>query len=132
MDPHYGSALAQLLEANRSLASNASPFRQLEELIARPYANVNLADPILVVMDALDEGADAHFLEAIETLIHQLPKRMRLFFTTRPDELIMSKLSRWPRTRYITIDLEGMENFDDIATYSRFRLAEVAISERRH
>lgn len=129
-DERYASALQDIIQSSRSLASTLSPLLQLQEFIIKPYEQIKPTAQIVIVVDALDEGADHHFLQAIGKLMPQLPRHLRFFFTSRPEHNISMALSCWPPASLRRIEFDSGENIRDVATYSRHSLRRVAATHR--
>ena len=103
-DPHYKSALWQVVKDNRALRTSQSPMEQLERLIIDPCKNIHAIGPLVIVIDALDESGDPtsrqHILRALSEKIAEnaLPSHLRFLITARPETDILTELPACPQT----------------------------------
>lgn len=118
-----------LNETDPSLPS-ASPSRQFDELIAIPVNRYAIKGPVVIVIDALDEGYDLECLEILRDGIPKLPVTFRLVVMSRPNEDIAADLAASPHVHSRSIDIHGARNQEDIATYVRHRLRYIASRKR--
>jgi hypothetical protein len=117
-----------VLERDLSVAS-ASPHRQFEQLILNPFHLRRFDRPIVIVIDALDEGYDPELLRVLREGIPELSGSFRIFITSRPEDDIITDLSA-PHVRRGSIDINGTANQRDIALYCKDRLSHIA--SRKH
>src|ERR1700722_19567499 len=101
-----------ILENDRSLAW-ASPSRQFDQLILAPSLIHRFARPIVIVIDALDEGCSPELLKILENDIPKLPGSFRIFLTSRPDDHIVIALSH-AHVYQRSIDISGDTKKTDI------------------
>ena len=113
------------LENDRSLAW-ASPSRQFENLILNPSHLHRFDRPIVIVIDALDEGYTQELLHVLCDETPKLPGSFRIFLTSRPDDHIVTHLSFAAHVRRRSIDIHGAANQLDISLYCRNRLRYIA------
>ena len=84
--------LTETLSQEHSRDSLSGAFRVL---LNNPLQDLDRADPMLIVVDALDESKTAdksEFLELISEEFSQLPKWMKIFITSRPELQVGKKL----------------------------------------
>ena len=84
--------LTETLLQEHSRDSLSDAFRVL---LNNPLQDLDRADPMLIVVDALDESKTAdksEFLELISEEFSQLPKWMKIFITSRPELQVGKKL----------------------------------------
>ena len=113
------------IESDRSLAT-ASISRQFGPLILLPCLRYPVDRPVVIVIDALDEGYDNELLEILRDEIPKLPGTFRIFLTFRVMEDINVLLSQANHVRLRTIDIHERTNLEDIAIYVKRRLRGVA------
>ena len=110
-----------VLEADRSVAS-ACQTRQFDQLILKPFLHHSIGRPVVIVIDALDEGCDLETLKVFRDNIPKLPGTFRIFMTSRPLYDIVTDLSEARHIRRRSIEIHGDSNLKDIAVYVRNRL----------
>jgi hypothetical protein len=120
--------VSQILENDRSVAS-AGQSRQFDELILKPVLRYHIGRPVVIVIDALDEGCDRVTLSILRNQARKLPGTFRILVTSRPTDDIRTDLLNAGHVRYRTLDIHGDINQHDIALYIRDRLQ--YISSRR-
>lgn len=128
-DAELGNAIASAIEADHSIAT-APITRQFDELIRQPISLNKFRKPIVIVIDALDEGYDDDLLSILAIDSHNLPDLCRLFITSRPESSIVDSLSQNIQIREINIDVHEQSNLSDIAAYARDRLRDIASRKR--
>jgi hypothetical protein len=120
-----------ILENDRSLAS-ASQSRQFDELILKPFQvhKNHIHRPIVLVIDALDEGYDMETLEVLCNKVPDLPGTFRIFLTSRPKDDIFTDLSAANHVLCKSMNIYGESNRRDIALYIRGRLRSISSRKR--
>ncbi|KZV76882.1 WD40 repeat-like protein [Peniophora sp. CONT] len=67
---------------------------QFENLLRKPLANLTLAGPLVIVIDALDESANPwdrrHMLTLLANQFTKLPPNFRIILTSRPEDDVLS------------------------------------------
>jgi len=121
--------ITAILESERSVAS-ASPSRQFDQLILNPVHLYRFDRPVVIVIDALDEGYTLELLEILREKIQKLPGSFRIFLTSRPEDPIVTDLSDASHIRWRSIDIHGTANQTDIALYCHNRLRYIASRKR--
>ncbi len=81
----FRASISQAIEQDPSLAS-AGLTRQFKSLIAPFAGRLPQERPIVIVLDALDEGLTKEILNVLLEDVCQLPGVVRLFLTTRDIE----------------------------------------------
>src|ERR1700722_10725605 len=117
------------LENDCSLAW-ASPSRQFDQLILAPSLIHRFSRPIVIVIDALDEGYNPELLNILCNEIPKLPGSFRIFLTSRPEDHIIIALSHAAHVHQRSIDISGDANKLDIGLYCRNRLRHIAFQNR--
>ncbi|THU76547.1 hypothetical protein K435DRAFT_153723 [Dendrothele bispora CBS 962.96] len=101
---------------------------QFQKLIVEPLRLHPVDMPLLIVIDALDEGFNKDFLTILcEDVLH-LPPMIRIFVTSRPDDDIMRYLS--PKSSHIyryPLDIHDPSNRNDVLIYIRHHLHGIAV-----
>jgi hypothetical protein len=115
--------ICTVLKANRSVAS-APLTRQFDELILGPSWVFPLNKPIVIVIDALDEGYSSDLLQIFRYRVPQLPGSFRIFITSRSEDTIMTNMSA-AHVESSTIDIRGETNQHDIGIYVADRLRHI-------
>ena len=125
----FSERVSLVLESDPSVAS-ASPSRQFRQLILEPSGLYRSEKPVVIVIDALDEGYDPELLEILCKEIPKLPGSFRIFLTSRPEDHIVTELSNSAHVRPRSIDIHGAINQTDIALYCENRLRYIASRKR--
>ncbi|KAF7973983.1 hypothetical protein HWV62_13868 [Athelia sp. TMB] len=119
---HPGAAedIASALESEPALAS-ASLSRQFDALILGPCHHLPITQPVVFVIDALDESIshdhDTELLAVLRDKATQLPPQIRILISSRPTSTIEEYLSRASHIATHSIDIFSVENKRDIDTY---------------
>src|SRR3984957_2538539 len=121
----FSERINLILENDRSLAW-ASPSRQFDQLILAPSLIHRFARPIVIVIDALDEGCSPELLKILCNEIPKLPGSFRIFLTSRPENHIVIALSHAAHVHQRSIDISGDANKSDLGLYCRERLRHIA------
>jgi hypothetical protein len=104
-----------------------SPLEQYQKLVCEPLKLLQLANKIVIVIDALDECDDRReILQALSKI--EMPSEIRVIVTTRPEYDIMSTMESHPRVqrRRLHLDEPGID--DDILTYFTSQLKHAGAS----
>ncbi|THH21102.1 hypothetical protein EW146_g406 [Bondarzewia mesenterica] len=87
-DLHFKRALWQVVHDDKSLRTTRDVTTQLENFILRPAAQLAMAGPLVIVIDALDESGDHSSLRVLFSLLTrkmaELPSNFRILLTSRP------------------------------------------------
>src|SRR3984957_13370737 len=105
----FSERINLILENDRSLAW-ASPSRQFDQLVLAPSLIHRFARPIVIVIDALDEGYSPELLNILCNEIPKLPGSFRIFLTSRPENHIVIALSHAAHVHQRSIDISGDAN----------------------
>jgi hypothetical protein len=83
-------SLGRVVKENPSLYGTRDYRTLFERLLLEPLKNVELHDPILIVIDALDESGDAIGKDGLHVFLAQhifdLPRQFRILITSRPED----------------------------------------------
>lgn len=99
--------------------------RQFDKLILGPCAGFSAKRPLVIVLDALDEGCNQDLLRILCDDAGRLPPSIRMFVTARvsPDTETLRQKSH---VRSMALDIYGKNNMDDIALFVPHKLKQVA------
>lgn len=105
--------------------------RQFKTLILEPMATSISSRPVIIIIDALDEGAidgevPADFLAVLADGLPRLPKHVRVLITSRRDPKIVSSLSALPCVRKYDLSREP-DIHQDIRAFMTARLEAVRL-----
>ena len=127
-DANIYSGLSTVIEKNKALRTTTRIETQFLNFIIKPMRDLSILGPIVIVIDALDECADASDSSRRELLwmlarhLGDFPPSVRVLITSRPDHDIISQL------RGDNIHTMSMHNIDpdtttdDIRSYVRDKL----------
>ncbi|KAF7970394.1 hypothetical protein HWV62_24266 [Athelia sp. TMB] len=119
---HSGIAeeIATALEKEPALPS-ASLSRQFDAFILKPSSHHSSDQPIVVVIDALDESIqndrDTTLLAILRDETKKLPANFRILVTSRPTIEIEQFLSENAHIKSYSLDIYSSENKQDITKY---------------
>lgn len=103
----WKTALISILKKSRQVRTTRSMIEQFEEFILQPSRQTQFSDPILIVIDALDEsGSVSDRISLLRLLgrISELPVNLRFLITSRPDDDILKVLLRLKAVRVVNLD----------------------------
>ena len=121
--------ISRILNRHRDVTT-ASPSRQFDQLILNPSRSYRFDRPMVIVIDALDEGYTPDLLRILCEEIPKLPGSFRVFLTSRPEDHIVKDLSDAAHVLRRSIDIRGDANEFDIGLYCRDRLRHIASRKR--
>jgi hypothetical protein len=102
----HAQDISRTLEDHRSLAS-ASQSRQFEGLILEPFSRHRIDQPIVIVIDALDEGCDSETVSILRNKVPKLPGTFRIVVTSRPSNAITASLLDVDHIKCRSIDIQA-------------------------
>jgi len=124
--PEFAVRINKALEEDRNVAQR-DPQRQFDLLISDPLLIRVGREPILIVIDALDE-CKSQDAELILTLLSQNIQnfaRLKVFITARPEQHIRNALDEYhDHEQFHLHDIEDSVVVADIRRYLEFRLSE--------
>jgi AAA ATPase domain len=121
--PAFKLALGQVIKDNSSLRGTRDYRTLFEYLLLEPLKNLQLGDPIIIVIDALDESGDATGKSGLHTFIAQhlfdLPPKLRILITSRPENGIEPAFASALSVRILQMDdaLLSAKTEQDIGVY---------------
>ncbi|KAF8325230.1 uncharacterized protein EI90DRAFT_3073466 [Cantharellus anzutake] len=123
-DPSYCASITSILRDDPTLAT-ASFSVQFERLVAGPLRWRAFGDPVVVIVDALDECEPGDFERLADIFRKEAPKlpsNIKFFVTSRPTYLVNCLLSpNFPIDRS-GIDILDNANKQDCSVYVRMQL----------
>ncbi|KAG8739112.1 POC1 centriolar protein A [Ceratobasidium sp. 414] len=134
-DPALATQITASTSRDRGLSS-ATPLRQFEELVFKPLATYKGDKPLVILIDAVDEGINVQdhkpsvLLEILRDRVPSLPPAVRVIITYRTHPTIDSFFRDQAHVRSLMIDTRDHDNSVDITRFIRHELARVA--QRRH
>ncbi|KAF7983629.1 hypothetical protein HWV62_20562 [Athelia sp. TMB] len=130
LHPRTAQDICEALEAEPALAT-ASLSRQFDALILGPSRHLPTNQPVVFVIDALDESIshdlDTELLAILRDKAAQLPPQIRILITSRPTNIIEEFLSGRNHVMAYSIDVHSVENKSDIDMYVDSQLRNEAI-----
>jgi hypothetical protein len=127
--PSFKIALGKVIKDNAALRVGTRDYLTLfESLILEPLRDVHIVGPILVVIDALDESGDTTGGTGLHAFLadnlQRLPSNFRVLITSRPEDAILSALSRAPSVKIKNMDDTELaaETDNDILAFLRKKL----------
>ncbi|KZT39379.1 hypothetical protein SISSUDRAFT_646729 [Sistotremastrum suecicum HHB10207 ss-3] len=115
VNPAWKLALTSIIGKDRSLRHETSILQQFETLLIQPALAVFIPQPILFVIDGLDEAGDwderSELLEVLTTRLHELPSNFRFVLLSRPERDIVDAFSSSPY--HISLDMKNLCSHDD-------------------
>ena len=124
LDPQIKQALWKIVKDKKSLRTTRDITAQFENFILKPAAQLTIAGPIVIILDALDESGDpSSRQELLSLLAHRmtkLPVNFRILLTSRLEEDVGRVFSRKPH-----VFMSTMVNFSskhDILVYIHAQL----------
>ncbi|KAF8332032.1 uncharacterized protein EI90DRAFT_3123113 [Cantharellus anzutake] len=123
-DPSYCASIISILRDDPTLATASFPV-QFEKLVAGPLLRKAFGDPVVVIVDALDE-CEPRDLERLANILRnevpKLPSNIKFFVTSRQTYLVDRLLSpNFPIDRF-GIDILDNANKQDCSVYIRAQL----------
>ncbi|KZS94302.1 WD40 repeat-like protein [Sistotremastrum niveocremeum HHB9708] len=113
--PAWKLALTSIIGKDRSLRHETSIIQQFESLLIQPALAVFIPQPILFVIDGLDEAGDreerAELIEVLTTRLHELPSNFRFVLFSRPERDIVDAFST--SSYHISLDMKDLCAADD-------------------
>jgi NACHT domain len=121
-NPAFKLALGKVIKEYSSLRNTRDYPTLFECLLLEPLKNMKFDDPILIVIDALDESGDSIDERGLHTLLAQrlseLPSNFRILITSRPENGIEPAFANALSVRTLSInDAELAKTEQDIGVY---------------
>ncbi|KAH9963996.1 quinon protein alcohol dehydrogenase-like superfamily [Lactifluus volemus] len=126
--PQFKLALKRAIASDPSFGTTRDPRRLFTRLLVIPLKSVPLVDPILIIIDGLDEsgitiGGDALHTFLAERLI-DLPSNVRILITSRSEDDIEQAFAKAEsvHTLYMDDDHMAANTTQDISLYIQSKL----------
>lgn len=87
LNVHLAEQIGLAVQHDQSL-STASPIRQFNELMLGVSRWYPVHRPVVIVIDALDEGYNIDILQILRDKVSELPKNFRILITSRAENTI--------------------------------------------
>ncbi|KAJ8092986.1 hypothetical protein PM082_011306 [Marasmius tenuissimus] len=121
------STVASAIESDPALPTAHSLTHQFQKLVIEPLKRCPLQSPLMVVIDALDEGCSEDLLRILRDDVPTIPSPIRFFITSRPTSSILRFLhSKLGHVRHHSINIHSRSNKEDVALYVRHELRAIA------
>ena len=120
--PDFKAKLDDQLKRSHSRETLSDAFRVL---LNDPLHALGEREPILLVIDALDEsevGEKAEFLELISDEFLNLPQWIKIFITSRPELPVKEKLQHF---KHVHVAPHDTKNKEDLSKYLRKSLSPI-------
>jgi len=124
IDEEVSKYVASAVELDHSLPS-APLSRQFKELLMMSSRRMQTNRPLVIILDALDEGASEALLRILCDELNYLPGLFRIVVTSRPDERLVN-LSIKEHVCSLEMDLEDTNNLADIEKYIKHQASILA------
>jgi hypothetical protein len=121
----FAQQVAHALDKRKSLV-DASSSLHFAELILGPSRHLPVDRPVVIVIDALDEGYDLAVLKIFRDEVPKLPGTFRILITSRMIRELGFHLLKKSHVRPWSIDIEEPTNMQDTTLYASHRPQEVA------
>lgn len=118
---------------NEPTITTAPVSRQFEKLILLPSKKYRSKSPLVIVIDALDEGNEDEMrvlLEILRDKVSQLPSVFRIFITSRTVAYVNGFLSGRDHVHEELLNPRNRDSMVDIRTYAHRELEEIMKSSR--
>jgi hypothetical protein len=127
MNDEVAEHIGMAIERDPSLPT-APISRQFHDLILNASNLLASHRPIVIVVDALDEGYNHNHdvLAILCNKISRLPKNFRILLTSRAEEDIERSLRGKSHIKRHSMGIQGQSNEQDVAVYIRHRFQEIA------
>lgn len=123
----FAEQISLAVERDPSLPTAPIP-RQFEQLILTPSLRISETRPLVIIIDALDEGysRDVDLLTILRDSITRLPNIFRFIITSRGEDYITRFLQGQHHILRQSMKIHGQPNKADIAVYLERRLRDIA------
>jgi len=121
VNPLYGSLLLSESITNE-MATSPYAAIQMESVLLVPFKNLSILGPLVIVIDALDECANAEeIVDCLVQNINNFPTNIRFLVTSRPSEARALAEYSWVSVHDLEREPEAATD-DDILRYVMHRL----------
>ncbi|KAF5338780.1 hypothetical protein D9758_012093 [Tetrapyrgos nigripes] len=132
INPSIAETISFAIEDDPALPMAHSMSHQFQKFIVEPITLHPVDKPLVIVIDALDEGCNNDFLRILRDDFAHLPSSIRVFLTSRLDDNILRYLSSHSSSHISqqSVDIQTTSNRDDVLVFVRHRLGEIAVQRR--
>jgi NACHT domain len=133
--PQFKLALKKAIASDPSFGTTRDPRRLFTRLLVNPFKSVPLVDPILIIIDGLDESGITIGGNALHTFLAQrlvdLPPNVRILITSRSEDDIEQAFAKAEsvHTLYMDDDHLAANTKQDISLYIQSKLREDVFKE---
>ncbi|QRV93681.1 hypothetical protein RhiJN_21699 [Ceratobasidium sp. AG-Ba] len=124
MNPDIANRVTTAIEEDGCLPS-APISNQFVELVLNPCRGVSFAQPVVIVIDALDEAWDDRLLSILRDQACDLPMMFRIFVTSRMRPELSTLINKLHASS-LEIDINDTANMSDITKFIPHKLRELA------
>ncbi|KAG6840805.1 hypothetical protein C0991_004160 [Blastosporella zonata] len=126
-DQKLAEDISRTIEDNTAIATTHSISVQFAKLIEAPLQGSPPSDPIVFVIDALDEGWTKELITLLSSQVPRLPSTVRFFVTSRPSaDPAWQTFLRSVHVKQRILDIHDKTNESDLNIYVDHRLREIA------
>ncbi|KZT39376.1 hypothetical protein SISSUDRAFT_1045687 [Sistotremastrum suecicum HHB10207 ss-3] len=108
-------ALNAIIGGDRGIRQETSIFQQFELLLLKPALAVRISQPLLFVIDGLDEAGDrkgrSEMIRVLTSRLHELPPNFRFVLFSRPEQDIVDAFSK--HQHHTVLDMQKLCSKDD-------------------
>ncbi|KAG8722281.1 POC1 centriolar protein A [Ceratobasidium sp. 395] len=122
--PGLSERLTEAIEADRSLPL-APISRQFQELLLKPCLECRISEPIVIVIDALDEAPSEDLVDILRDQASQLPGCFHIFLTSR----MRSEFGSLLGASHVVdkeLNIGAQSNINDMKVYAPAKLRQFA------
>ncbi|KZS94298.1 hypothetical protein SISNIDRAFT_494845 [Sistotremastrum niveocremeum HHB9708] len=113
--PAWKHALSGIIGSNRGIRQETSIFKQFELLLLKPALAVHISQPLLFVIDGLDEAGNSkdrsELIKVLATRLHELPPNFRFVLFSRPEQDIVDAFSK--HQHHTVLEMQELCSKDD-------------------
>jgi len=126
-DRIFCNSICDAITEERALASASLP-RQFDGLILKPAKDAapHRAQPLTIVIDALDEGYNKDLIGILRDTAALVPRKFRFFITSRNEAIIIPRLHNMRHIALKEVNIRDDVNRQDVAIFVTHRLKEIA------
>ncbi|KAJ6543091.1 hypothetical protein B0H19DRAFT_313958 [Mycena capillaripes] len=122
--PMVSDKISLTLQKDPNLILSMPVSHLFKTLIFEPLVQCDIAGPLVIVIDALNEAESPELQNILGTQIPNLPGIFRVFVTSRPDRGILWGLR--PTITPVDLGIHESANHEDMAIYVDIKLEEIA------
>jgi hypothetical protein len=121
---NFAQQVTDALNKKKSLIG-ASKSVHFAELILKPSRHLPVNRPVVIIINALDEGYDLEVLKILHNEVPKLPGIFCILITSHMVRGLGLYLLKEHHVHPLSIDIEDHTNLQDITLYAHHRLQEV-------